>query len=97
VLLQHFCFGLSKNAGLQLDSLSEGSFLLKDPTEGKEILDHIRETTPLIDLHNDAPLGGERIEQLRTIINKIRAFIISTILLKVPLLNNRNLGKEHFV
>jgi hypothetical protein len=68
--------------------------LLKDPTGGKEILDHIQETTPLIDLHNDAPLGGERIEQPRTIISKIRAFIISTILLKVPLLNNKNLGER---
>jgi hypothetical protein len=97
VLLQHFQFGLSKDAGLQLDALSEGSFLLKDPTEGKEILDHIQETTPLIDLHNDVPLGGERIEQPRTIISKIQAFIISTILLKVPLLNNRDLGKEHFM
>ena len=31
-------------------------FLLKDPNEGKEILEHIQETIPLIDMHNDAPL-----------------------------------------
>jgi hypothetical protein len=95
-LLQHFQFGLFDHAGLQLDALSEGSFLLKVPTEGKEILDHIQETTPLIDLHNDAPSGGERIEQLRTMISRIRAFIwiISKILLKVPLLNSRNLGER---
>jgi hypothetical protein len=96
VLLQHFWFGLSKDAGLQLDALSKGSFLLKNPTERKEILDHIQETTPLIDLHNDAPLEGERIEQPRTIIRRIRAFIsiISKILLKVPLLNSSNLGER---
>jgi hypothetical protein len=51
VLLQHFWFKLSEDASLQLDALSEGSFLLKDPTEGKEILDYNQETTPLIDLH----------------------------------------------
>ena len=50
---------------VQLDALSECSFLLKDPTGGKKILDLIQETTPFIDLHNDVPLGGERIEQPR--------------------------------
>jgi hypothetical protein len=70
--------------------------LLKDPTEGKEILDDIRETTPLIDLHNDVPSGGERIEQRRTIVSIIQAFIsiISKILLKVPILNSRNHRKR---
>jgi hypothetical protein len=43
---------------------SKSHFLLKDSIEGKEILDHIRETTPLINLHNDAPSGGEHIEEL---------------------------------
>jgi hypothetical protein len=43
VLLQHFRFGLSDHAGLQLGALSEGSLLFKDLTEGKEILDHIRD------------------------------------------------------
>jgi hypothetical protein len=71
VLLQHFHFGLSEDASLQLDALSEGSFLLKDPTKGKEILDSIRETLPPIDLHNDAPSGGERIEQPRSIISRV--------------------------
>jgi hypothetical protein len=87
VLLQHFQFGLSEDTGLQLDALSESSLLLKDPTEGKEILDHIRETTPLINLHDNASSGGERIEQPRTIVSRIQAFIliISKILLKVPL------------
>jgi hypothetical protein len=96
VLLQHFQFRLFKDTGLQLDTLSEGSFLLKDPTEEKEILDHIQETIPLIDLHNDAPLGGERIDQPRTIISRIRDFIsiISKILLKVALLNSTNLGER---
>jgi hypothetical protein len=59
-------------------------------------LDHIQETTPLIDLHNDAPSRGEYIEKPRTIISRIRAFIsiISKILLKVPLLNSSNLGER---
>ena len=43
---------------------------------GKEILDLIRETTPSsICIINDAPLGGECIEQPRTIISRIRASI----------------------
>jgi hypothetical protein len=71
VLLQYFWFGLSKDAGLQLDALSEGSFLLKDPTEGKELLDLIRETTSLVSLHNVASSGGEYIERWRTIISRI--------------------------
>ena len=43
----------------------------------------------LVDLHNEAPSGGECIEQPRTNISRIRAFIslISKSLLKVPLLN----------
>ena len=53
-------------------------------------MDLIRETTPSsICIINDAPLGGECIEQPRTIIIRIRAFIssISKIPLTVPLLN----------
>ena len=43
----------------------------------------------LIDLQNEAPLGGGCIEQPRTIVIRIRAFIsnISKISLTVPLLN----------
>jgi hypothetical protein len=37
-------------------------FLLKDATEGKEILDHIGETNPPVDLHDHAPSRGDYIE-----------------------------------
>jgi hypothetical protein len=94
VLLQHFQFRLSKDTGLQLDALSKGLFLLKDP-KGRKLGSYPRNYS-LIDLHDDALLGGERIEQLRTIVSRIRAFIsiISKILLKVPLLNSRNLEER---
>jgi hypothetical protein len=39
-MLQLFPSVLSDHAGLQLDAFSKGLFLLKDPNEGKEILEH---------------------------------------------------------
>jgi hypothetical protein len=69
MLLRYFWFGLFEDAGLQLDTLSEGSFFHEDPTKGKELLDRIREITPSVSLHNDAPLRRECIERPRTIIS----------------------------
>jgi hypothetical protein len=71
-------------------------FLLKDATEGKEILDHIGETNPPVDLHDHAPSRGDYIEWPRTIISKVWACFsnLSKILLKVPLLNSENLRER---
>jgi len=45
VLLQHFHYGLSKEAALFLDTSSGGSFSHKTVSEGKAILDKILENT----------------------------------------------------
>jgi len=51
----------------------------------------------LVDMQNEDPSGGECIEQPRTIVIRIRAFIsnISKILLTVPLLNYQKKEAHH--
>jgi len=55
VLLQHFHYGLSKEAALFLDSSSGGSFSHKTVSEGKAILDKILENTPYTGVYDEFP------------------------------------------
>jgi hypothetical protein len=53
VLLQHFCFGLNKEAALHLDCTAGGSFAHKTPSEGRKLLDLILENTSSFDPINE--------------------------------------------
>ena len=55
VLLQHFHYGLSKEAALFLDTSSGGSFSHKTVSEGKAILDKILENTPYTGVYETSP------------------------------------------
>ena len=53
VLLQHFHYGLSKEAALFLDISSGGSYSLKTVSEGKAIQDKILENTPYTSVYDE--------------------------------------------
>jgi hypothetical protein len=55
VLLQHFHYGLSKEAGLFLDVSSGGSFSHKTVSGRKAILDKILENTPYTGIYDQFP------------------------------------------
>ena len=55
VLLYHFHLGLSKEAALQLDLSSRGSFTHKTISEGKAILEKILENTPCTGIFDEFP------------------------------------------
>ena len=55
VLLQHFHYGLSREATLFLDISSGGSFSHKTVSEGKAILDKILENTPYTGIYDEFP------------------------------------------
>jgi hypothetical protein len=55
VLLQHFHYGLSKEAALFLDTSSGGSFSHMTFSEGKVILDKIVENTPYTGIYDEFP------------------------------------------
>jgi len=55
VLLQHFNYGLSKDAALFLDISSGGSFSHKIVSEGKAILAKILENTPYTGIYDEFP------------------------------------------
>jgi hypothetical protein len=55
VLLQHFHYGLSKEAALLLDTSSGGSFLHKNVSEGIAILEKILENTPYTGIYDEFP------------------------------------------
>ena len=55
VLLYHFHLGLSKEAALQLDLSSGGSFTHKTISEGKSILEKILENTPYTGIYDEFP------------------------------------------
>ena len=55
VLLQHFHYGLSKEATLFLDISSGGSFSHKIVSEGKAILAKILENTPYTGVYDEFP------------------------------------------
>ena len=55
VLLQHFHYGLSKEAVVFLDTSSRGSFSHKTVSEGKAILDKILENTTNTGVYDEFP------------------------------------------
>jgi hypothetical protein len=55
VLLYHFHLGLSKEAALQLDLSSGGSFAHKSISERKAILEKILENTPYTGIYDEFP------------------------------------------
>jgi hypothetical protein len=55
VLLQHFHYGLNKEAALFLDTSSGGSFSHKTVSEGKAIPDKILENTPYTGVYDEFP------------------------------------------
>jgi hypothetical protein len=55
VLLQHFHYGLSKEAALFLDASSGGSFSHKTISEGKAIHDKILKNTPYTGVYDEFP------------------------------------------
>ena len=55
VPLQHFYYGLSKEAALFLDISSGGSFSHKTISEGKTILNKILENIPYTGVYDEFP------------------------------------------
>jgi hypothetical protein len=55
VLFYHFHLGLSKEAAIQLDLSSGGSFTHNSISEGKAILEKILENTPYTDIYDEFP------------------------------------------
>ena len=55
VLLQHFHYGLSKEAAFFLDISLGGLFSHKTVSEGKAILDKILENTPYTGIYDEFP------------------------------------------
>ena len=79
VLLYHFHLGLSKEATLQLDLSSGGSFTHKTIGEGKAIFEKILENTPYSGIYDEFPketveLGPNQQEEARTTESEIPSY-----------------------
>jgi hypothetical protein len=58
MLLHHFWYGLWKDNAMRLNALFGGSFVHLDAAEGKEIVEYLRNFSPLCILADEVPVRG---------------------------------------
>ena len=90
MLLQHFWLGLTREASLQLDSLSGGFFLDKTPPEGKELLERLREYAPIPRRTRRTSATEKGIEKENSVLDSLKTFFhsIPAICPKIHVVNN---------